>query len=69
MNTFWFNTSVVLLIIAAIAAGISTGKISTGITVCSFGFALAIWADELAGGDRARNATLQHQVDQLEQQR
>jgi hypothetical protein len=52
----WFLLSIGLIFIAAIAAGISTGKVSTGIAVAVFGFALAIWADEIAGGKDARRA-------------
>lgn len=51
MNTTWFVFSILLLIISAIAAAMSTGKASTGVAVFTFGFALAILMDELAGGD------------------
>jgi tellurite resistance protein TehA-like permease len=50
----WFLFSIALLFVAAIAAGISTGKISTGVAVFVFGFALVICADEIAGGDGNR---------------
>jgi len=56
VNAGWFFFSIALLLIAAIAAGISTGKISTGVAVFVFGYALAIWTDEIAGGDENRKA-------------
>lgn len=56
MNGGWFMFSIALLLVSAIAAGVSTGKASTGVAVFAFGFALAILMDELAGGDNTRTS-------------
>lgn len=54
MSGPWLVFSIALLIVSAVSAGVSTGKVSTGVAVFAFGFALAIMMDELAGGDDAR---------------
>ena len=60
MNGGWFIFSVLLVIITGISITIATRKVSLGVAAFAFGFALAIWADEIAGGDKKRNSTNEH---------